>query len=286
MAAAREPTVLDREIARRLRRAMGAADLNGKQIAPLLEHSEVRISRWLTGRDAISEVDAAAFLVVCGIGTKRQAPLLRLIRDRDHAVPLWLSGIELADGGYADHLSGAVSVREFACVGLPAMVQTPQYAHAAIGDAADTVEGDGWLAVREHATRLLHRSCLDVRVVVHEWVVRTPIGGTDVMADQLDHLVRLSTWGHVSVRVLPIDAHPVGMSPFGPAQFGVATVPDTRHVLYQHDTDGLLLRDNPTNVAYHRALFDRLHTTALNEEDTRALLVAIAAEHAPMAVTR
>jgi hypothetical protein len=281
MAAAREPTVLDREIARRLRRAMSAAGLNGKQIAPLLEHSEVRISRWLTGRDVISEVDAAAFLVVCGIGTKRQAPLLRLVRDRDHAVPLWMSGAELADGGYADHLGGAVSVREFACVGLPAMVQTPQYIHAALGDAADTA---GWLAVREQATRLLHRSCLDVRVVVHEWVVRTPIGGTEVMVDQLDHLVRLSTWGHVSVRVLPIEAHSARAAPFGPAQFGVATVQDSRPVLYRHDTDGLLLRDNPTDVAYHRALFDRLHTAALNEEDTRALLVGIAAEHAPMAV--
>jgi hypothetical protein len=276
-------TVLDREIACRLRRAMVAAKLDGKRIARLLDQSEVRISRWLTGHHAIGEVDAAAFLVVCGIGTRSQGPVLRLVRQRDLLVPLRLSGVELAAAGYGDHFGDAVCVTEFACVGLPMLVQTAEYARAVIEGSPNIAERAGWLAVYEQAISLFRRSRPQVRVLLHEWVVRTPVGGAAVMADQLDHLVRLSAWRHVSVRVLPISVHAAGVSPFGLAQFGLAEFPDRQALLYRHEVDGLLLRDDPAEVLHHRAIFDHLYGVALDEDTSRALLVRIAADSAPVA---
>jgi hypothetical protein len=283
MVAAHESTVVDREIACRLRRAMVAARLDGKQMARRLDQSEVRISRWLTGKHPISEVDAAAFLVVCGIGTRSQGPVLRLVRERDLLVPLRLGGAELAAAGYGDHFGDAVCVTEFACVGLPMLVQTAEYARAQIQDAPNTDDQSAWLAVHEQATNLFHRSRPEVRVLVHEWVVRTPVGGAVVMADQLDHLVRLSAWRHVSVRVLPISAQAAGVTPFGLAQFGLAEFPDRAPVLYRHEVDGLLLRDDPAEVAHHQAVFDHLHSFALDDDASRALLVRIAADHPRLA---
>jgi hypothetical protein len=278
MAAAHESTVVDREIACRLRRAMVAARLDGKQMARRLDQSEVRISRWLTGKHPITEVDAAAFLVVCGIGTRHQGPVLRLVRERDLLVPLRLGGAELAAAGYGDHFGEAVSVTEFACVGLPMLVQTAEYARALIEGSPNVAERAAWLAVYEQAIGWFRRSRPEVRVLLPEWVVRTPVGGVAVMVDQLDHLVRLSAWRHVSVRLLPIGSHPTGVSPFGLAQFGLAEFPDRAPLLYRHEVDGLLLRDDPADVARHRAIFDHLHGFALDDEASRALLVRIAAD--------
>jgi hypothetical protein len=158
------------------------------------------------------------------------------------------------------------------------LVQTAEYARAVLEGSPNIAERAGWLAVYEQAIDLFRRSRPEVRVLLHEWVVRTPVGGAAVMADQLDHLVRLSAWRHVSVRVLPISAQAAGVTPFGLAQFGLAEFPDRAPVLYRHEVDGLLLRDDPAEVSHHRAIFDHLSSLALDEDASRALLVRIAAE--------
>jgi transcriptional regulator with XRE-family HTH domain len=265
----RESTVLGREVGLRLRQAMQAAGLTGKQMARLLGHDESRISRWLTGRIPISAMDVVAFLVTCGVVTRLHEPVLRLVRETSTA--LRLTGSAQA-AGYRDHIGEADSITEFACLELPWMVRTTDYTRAI---AERSTEADLWAGVHQQAESLLTSSRPpQVTVLVHEWVLRTPTGGPAVMADQLDHLVRLSSWQRISVRVLPINARSPagGLIPVGMAQFA-----EQWPVLYRHEADALLLWDDPAEVAAHRVTLAQLAKAALDEQQSLAVMNHLAA---------
>jgi transcriptional regulator with XRE-family HTH domain len=267
-----ESTVLGREVGLRLRHAMQAAGLTGKTMARLLGHDESRISRWLTGRIPVSAMDVVAFLVVCGVVTRLHEPVLQLVREREMSTALRLTA-EAQVAGYRDHIGTAEHITEFACLELPWLVRTTGYTRAIAERSGDA---DLWLRVHQEAESLLNSSrSTQITVLVHEWVLRTPTGGPAVMANQLDHLVRLSSWQRISVRVLPINgrAPAVGLVPFGMAEF-------TQHrpALYRHEANGLVLWDDPAEVAGYRTTLDQLANAALDEQQSLALMTQLAAD--------
>jgi hypothetical protein len=252
---------------------MAAAGLSGRQTARLLGQDETRVSRWLTGRIPISEVDVAAFLAVCGIVTRSHEPVLRLVRERDTSAVLRLSG----DDAYRDHIGPAERITEFACLEVPWLLRTRDYTQAI---AQHSRQADLWATVHQQAVGLLTllRPPL-VTVLMNEWVLRTPTGGPAVMAAQVDHVLRLSEWRRISVRVLPISAGAPasGLVPFGMAQFA-----EHRPVLYRHDPNGLVLWDDPAEVSAYRTALEKLDGAALNEQQSLSLIRQLATEpHRP-----
>jgi hypothetical protein len=277
-----QPSVLDREIGMRLRRAMANAGIDGKTMAGLLGRSPVQICRWLTGQAPINAPDAVSVLVTCRITMPGHAPLLRLINDRDHdrSRPMRLTGPDLSDA-YRDHIGTATDITEYACLALPLIVHTDAYAREIIDQSVSVpaVGAHGWLGARRHAARLLtHPAPPQLTLIIHEWLLRALLGGTAVMADQLDHLARMSAKAHVIVRVLPTDraACVAGLPPFGLARYR-----DCRPVLYRHDSNVLELHDTPADVAHHREILRRLSRAAMDEHESRQLIGRLADQSEP-----
>lgn len=276
----REPTVRSRELGEGLRHAMTQAGLNGKQAAHLLGWSPSWVSRLLSGKRGGREVDVSAFLAVCRVtGTERDR-LLGLCREQDS--PGWLQqhGSRLPQQlrTFIDHENKAVTVGDFQATVVPGLLQTGDYARALIRQAA-TIPAD---EVEDRvAARLARQSLLSrdrparFTFYMHEFVLRLPVGGSAVMADQLHHLLRMSVRPFLALRVVPasLGAHAAMAGSFIFMEFA-----EFRPVTYLESTTSSLFLERPEETAAYRRILAALDDAALSEGESRDLIATVATE--------
>jgi transcriptional regulator with XRE-family HTH domain len=230
----RESTVRSRELSDGLRAAMEGAGLNGKQTAQMLGWSESFVSMLLNGKRNASEVDIAAFLGACRVRGEERERLLALCREQD--TPGWFQahGSRLPKQliTLIDHENKAVTISVFEAVFVPGLLQTSEYARAVISRNVNVPPGE----VDDRVATRLGRQSLFSRerpaaftFYLHESVLRLPVGGPAVMAEQLHHLHRMSARSYLSLRMVPIalGAHPAMTGAFRLMEFT-----ETKPVIY------------------------------------------------------
>ncbi|MDX2394105.1 helix-turn-helix transcriptional regulator [Streptomyces sp. DK15] len=165
---------------------------------------------------------------------------------------LWDSG-----PGNRDRLGAceraAHTVRMWSAMVLPDPLQTPAYARAvAHRIRLDLAPGPVPLGMR-----VLSHGGPRVTLLLDEAVLTRPIGGYDVMADQLAHLCRLVGHGAATVRVVPVDC---GVIP--PAgELSELHLPNGR--LYVHEGASVNYVVEPVARVRFRAHLDALEAAAL-----------------------
>jgi transcriptional regulator with XRE-family HTH domain len=260
--------------------AMERAGLNGKRTATILGWSESRVSRLLTGQLSVPEVDIAALLALCGVTGKERDRLLRLAREQD--TPGWLQqhGSKLPEQlkTLVDHESRAVEIRDFQSLVPNGLLQTGEYARALL-ERSGTVPAEDI----EHrvAARLARQSLFSrphrpqLTFYLHEFVLRLPVGGAEVMSEQLHALLRMSVRSYISIRVIPavIGAHAGTAGSCCLMEFT-----EFKPVVYvEEETAGHFLEE-PAEIASYRGIFASLANYALDEGQSRNLIADLAVE--------
>ncbi len=276
----REPTVRSRELGDGLRQAMEQAGLNGKQTAQMLGWSPSFLSLLLSGKRGTSEVDIAAFLGVCRVkGTERDR-LLALCREQD--TPGWFQphGSRLPKQlvTLIDHENKAVAISEFEAVGVPGLLQTGEYARTVISRVVNVPpeEVDDRVAARLARQSLFSRDRpARFTFYLHESVLRLPVGGLAVMAQQLRPLRRMSARSYLTVRVVPIalGAHAAMTGAFRLMEFA-----EFKPVAYLESETSSLFLEKPEEIQAYRRILGALADTALSEGQSRELIAALATE--------
>jgi hypothetical protein len=110
---------------------------------------------------------------------------------------------------------------------------------------------------------------------VHEFVLRTPVGGPAVMFDQLHHLLRMSMRSYVTLRVVPasLGAHAAMAWSFTFMEFA-----EFWPVAYLESTTSSLFLERPEETAAYRSILRALAETALDEQESRKLIASLATE--------
>ena len=276
----REPTIRSRELGEGLRRAMEQAGLNGKQAAKLLDWSTSRVSRLVSGKRGGNEVDVAAFLAVCQVTGTERTRLLKLCREQNTSGWLQQHGSRLPKQllTLIDHENKAVSYSDIQPLVVPGLLQTGDYARALISRVVNVpaAEVDERVAARLARQSLFSREYpAQFTFYLHEFVLRTPVGGPAVMSDQLHHLLRMSDRPYLTLRVVPaaLGAHAAMAGPFIFMEFA-----EFRPVVYlESETSSLFLEKPEETTAYQRIL-QALAGTALGEEESRELIATVATE--------
>ncbi|MPZ65636.1 MAG: helix-turn-helix domain-containing protein [Pseudonocardiaceae bacterium] len=276
----REPTVRSRELGEGLRSVMAQAGLNGKQAARLLGWSPSWVSRLLSGKRSANEVDVSAFLAVCRVtGTERDR-LLGLCREQDS--PGWLQqhGSRLPQQlrTLIDHENLAVTVGDFQATVVPGLLQTGDYARTLIGRIVNVpaAEVEDRVAARLARQSLLSRDRpARFTFFLHEFVLRLPVGGPDVMADQLHHLLRMAVRPYLGVRLVPAGcgAHAATAGSFTFMEFA-----EFRPVVYLESETSNLFLERPDETAAYKRILGSLDAIALGEGESRELIASVATE--------
>jgi transcriptional regulator with XRE-family HTH domain len=276
----REPTIRSRELGEGLRRAMHHAGLTGKDVARLLDLSPSWVSRLISGKRNVTAVQASAFLAVCRAPSAERERLLALC-DEQHT-PGWFqqhgSRLPLQLVTLIDHENKALAISSFVSTLVPGLLQTGDYTRALLKEAgrvpADEI--DARVAARLARQSLFSRDH-PARFVfyLHEFVLRLPVGGSAVMADQLQQLQRLSRRPYLTLRVVPasLGAHAATAGPFTLMEFA-----EFKPVVYLESETSSLFLEKPVEIAAYQDILESLAQTALGEGESRELIATLATE--------
>ncbi|MGH3755396.1 MAG: DUF5753 domain-containing protein [Pseudonocardiaceae bacterium] len=175
-----------------------------------------------------------------------------------------------------DHENKAVTISEFEANVVPGLLQTSEYARAVISRIV-TVPPD---EVDDRVAARLARQSLFSRerparftFYLHESVLRTPVSGPAVMAEQLRHLRRMSTRSYLTLRVVPValGAHAATTGAFRLMEFA-----ELKPVAYLESETSSLFLEKPEEIHAYRNILGALADTALGEGQSRQLIAALA----------
>jgi transcriptional regulator with XRE-family HTH domain len=276
----REPTIRSRELGDGLRQAMKRAGLTGKQAAQRLDVSPSMVSMLLSGKRGASEVDIAAFLGACQVNGPERDRLLALCREQD--TPGWYQqhGSRLPKQlvTLIDHEDKAVAISDFQPIMVPGLLQTGEYARALIRETGNVPPGevDDRVAARLGRQRLFSRERpARFTFYLHEFALRLPVGGPEVMAEQLGHLLRMSRRSYLTLRVVPAarGGHAGIAGPFKLMEFA-----EFKPVAYLESETSCLFLERPEEIAAYQRILGVLAETALGEGQSTKLIAALATE--------
>jgi len=273
-------TIRSRELGEALRSAMERANLNGKRTATILGWSESRVSRLLTGQLSVPEIDIAAFLALCRVTGKERQRLLALSREQE--TPGWLQqhGSKIPEQlkTLVDHEGRAAEIRDFQSLVINGLLQTGDYARALLERSGTVPAAD----VEQRVAARLGRQSLFSRqqrpqftFYLHEFVVRLPVGGPEVMSEQLHALLRLSVRSYINIRVIPVSA---GAHAGTAGSCSLMEFTEFKPVVYvEEETAGHFLEEQ-AEIASYRGIFATLANQALDEGQSRDLIATLAVE--------
>jgi predicted XRE-type DNA-binding protein len=273
-------TIRSRELGDALRAAMERASLNGRRTATLLDWSESKVSRLLTGQITVSELDISAFMAVVGVTGKERTRLLKLAREQD--TPGWLqqhgSNVPEQLKTLIDHESKATEVLAFEPIRVPGLLQTGDYARCLLERSANVPSNE----IQDRVAARLGRRNMFSRLsrpqftfFVHEFVLRLPVGGKDVMSEQLHELLRMGVRSYITIRVIRVD---VGAHAAMTGACRLMRFEEFRPVVYVEEQTAGHFLEEPEEIAAYQGIFSALADCALDEGQSRDLIAATVIE--------
>ncbi|WP_030808530.1 helix-turn-helix domain-containing protein [Streptomyces sp. NRRL S-337] len=167
----------------------------------------------------------------------------------------------------------ATKIYDFESMIVPGLLQTAAYARALMlaGNplAADDYIEDRVRARLDRADILKDNARPAYWAVLHEAVLRVPVGGPAVMAEQLEHIARLVRERKILVQVLPFQAGAFSVIGKMVTLMEFEDAPPTAY------TEGVYsgnLLDDPAVVRHVRESYDLARAVALSPEASLALI--------------
>jgi transcriptional regulator with XRE-family HTH domain len=249
------------------------ARLTGRALAHVCGWHESKVSRIEHARTAPSADDIRLWCQHCGAPGEAE-DLLASLRSVEDMFVEWRrmerTGLKRAQEAVLPLWERTKIFRAYSSWLIPGAVQTPAYTKAilrAIAARRDLPDDtDEAAAVRADRLRLLREGDHRFFIVIEESVLRSVIGGADVMAGQLGHLITVASLPSVSLGIIPMGLERDVVWPvedfwvFDTAQVNVELV------------SGWLTLTQPREIAAYAKTFGDLSDLAVRGANARALI--------------
>ncbi|UYQ65108.1 helix-turn-helix domain-containing protein [Streptomyces peucetius] len=183
-----------------------------------------------------------------------------------------------ADAAELERLAGTIC--EYAPVLVPGLLQTEEYARAITRTAnpfAPQEHVEDLVRARMDRQRILDGSDPPVLwAILHEAVLRAPMGGPEVIRRQLLRLAELARRERMVIQVLPFSAM---AEAFIASMLSVMTFADSPAVVYTEGAGSGQLIENPALVEHSARAYDLARAAALSPAATLELLASMAKDY-------
>ncbi|MEV6715806.1 DUF5753 domain-containing protein [Lentzea sp. NPDC051208] len=269
-------TARGREFGDGLRAAIAATGMTSRKVAELADWQEAKLSDLINGKGGATELELALLLGVCRTPSGEREHLMKLFRATN--VKGWLQEHGAAEPilprTLVQHEAIAKTLVSWQPLVVHGMLQIPDYTRAVVEANANVPEDEVAERVAARAMRKeALRPGLKATFYIHESVLRTPVGGEEVMRAQLQHLEKVSMRPYVVIRVIPtsLGAHAGHSGPFSLLRFH-----KIEPVVFVESENASLIIEAPLPIKSYDAVVESLARTALDEEQSRSLIKDIA----------
>lgn len=269
-----------RGLAAELKDLRTTAGLNTRDAARRVGLSPATLNRMELGNRVIDSEDMSALSAVYGVTGAERERLLAL--SREASLPAWW---ETSGATPSKHLralinfeSEATRIVEVAMLRIPGLMQTPDYIRALM--MACQVPDP---PLRSLVTTRLGRQKVLTRprpphylTLIDEAAISRPVGGPQLMATQLRHIISLTTRPNIEVRVIPFARG--GHTGLDGSFITLEFTKGRPIVLLEHKRSSGFI-DQPEDVAPFHHATDTLVRTALEPLESVNFLAAKAASY-------
>ncbi|RLU81164.1 transcriptional regulator [Streptomyces griseocarneus] len=281
------PAVRRRKLGGELRRQRELAGMTSLEAARAVGWHQSKVSRIETGSSGVRSSDVALLLDAYGVTDPELRALLGALcgsgsTDGEGARRgWWYAYRNLLPAAYLDFISlesEASRLRTLETTVVPGLLQTPAYARAVTRAALNDPppeQVEKLVRVRMARQSVLRGDRpLELCAVLDEAVLRHQVGGPEVMAGQLRHLVETGSLRHVRLHVLPFSSSGhIGITgPF--VIFSFPRIADLDVVVLDHLTSSLYLERKEDLLAYSAA-FTALRAHALSHEKSLEFIARV-----------
>jgi len=268
-------TAESRDLGAELRRLRREAGLNTRVMAERAGVSNANISFWETGKRLVPLGRLTALLDVLSVTDDQRERIMGLRRKADGPGELTTGSTNIGKrlARLIELERTATRITHVAPLLIPGLLQTSDYARAVFGEGPDT---DTKVALRAGRRDVItrRRSPVEYLALLDSEVLVRPIGPSEIMADQLDHLARMAALPNVTIQIVPSTApghHPMLAGPFSLMEFPTATP----IVLLEHHRTSAFVWDRDSVAAY-LSVPEEIQRVALAPERSLKLIKEIA----------
>ncbi|MCC3768745.1 helix-turn-helix transcriptional regulator [Streptomyces sp. UNOC14_S4] len=271
-----------RRLGSELRALREAASVSLEEAGRALHGDKTKISRQETGQQRVSRLELEVLLGLYQAANEKVRERLIALSAEESRHGWWRRHGEMLHDGFKELLSleaDAVRISAFQTQVVPGLLQTQEYATAVISGCSDPLakeELDTYVDFRmSRQSIFLRENPPEYRAVIMEGAIRQQIGGAEVLADQLRHLVALSQSPALTIQVVPL-SRSVFIDTGG--SFVIYSYPDLMDldvVQVEHLDSVFYLEDDKTVSKYQRVI-DGLRGSALPPDRSIQFISSIA----------
>ncbi|MGW1676983.1 helix-turn-helix domain-containing protein [Saccharopolyspora sp. NPDC002376] len=273
------PTARRLVLGSQLRRLREASGISREDAGYAIRGSGSKISRLELGRVGFKERDVADLLTLYGVSddTERES-FLDLVR-RSNEPGWWHRYNDLMPSWFQDYVGleeSASRIQTYEIQFVPGLLQTERYARAVATQGRPEFtedELDRRVRLRMQRQKLFSQpKAPRVWAVIDESVLHRPIGGREVLREQIEFLLEATSLPAVTLQILPFELGRSGAEgAFTVLRFAEPELPD---IVYLEHLCGALYLDKPDDVEVYSKASHRLAVDAQTPEQTRKTLKA------------
>ncbi|MBO0840251.1 MAG: helix-turn-helix domain-containing protein [Sciscionella sp.] len=260
-----------------LRRLREASGISRDQAGYSIRGSGSKISRIELGRVGFKERDIADLLTLYGVSDPAERQTFLDMVKQSNQPGWWHRYSDVLPGWFTDYVGLEEStsrIQTYEVQFVPGLLQTERYARAVTTRGlpeATAEEIDRRVVLRMQRQKLLTSSGgPKLWAVLDESVLRRPIGGTDVLREQIKHLLEVTALKNVSLQIVPFEfGGSAAESAFSILRFAEPELPD---IVYLEHLCGALYLDKPDEVEMYSKAAHRLAVEARTPEASRGML--------------
>jgi transcriptional regulator with XRE-family HTH domain len=267
-------------LAAELRRLRAQAELSREQVAAQTGVNEGTLYRLETARARPQRRTLLALLDLYGVSEAVRSDLLELSKSADGQGWLRPYQSELPEeyAAYISFEAEARSLRSYESLYIPGLLQTEDYARAALTGIPPLASQAGVAqrvqARMERQELLTADPPLELWAILDEAAVRRMVGGPGVMRGQLLHLREAVDRPNITLQVIPFDvgAHPGMPGAYVYMEFGDAADPE---LVYMDTLAGGLFLEAEADLRRYSQTFNHLRAIALSQAQTTDLISTV-----------
>ena len=266
-------------LSKRVKQLREAAGLSATQVEKDLEWPKSKLTRIENNQWSLPRWKEIAELLT-RLGVENEEIKETLVDWAKHGRQKdWWNEYKISDqyGLYISMEAEAQSLKTFQNSRIPGLLQTEAYARALIGGAVQMLspeEVEARVQIRLARQKILEGDDpLELEVVLDESVLRRPIGGRNVHAEQMEHLAKMAEQSNVQIYTLPFDSEDCA----APHSYSIIEFPDELmgNAVYIETLAGELFLEKPELVRIYETAFRRDLGSSTDPKASRARLTDI-----------
>jgi transcriptional regulator with XRE-family HTH domain len=248
-----------------LRRLRESRNISRDDAGYAIRASGSKISRLERGRVGFKDRDVADLLSLYGVYDERERMALMSLAHQANEPGWWHKYSNVLPNWFEVYIGleeAASRIRSYEVQFVPGLLQTEGYARAVtlLGHPdAPSEEIERRVALRMARQKILTRDdeAPDLWAVIDEAIIQRPLGGTETMREQLEHLLEVTELPNVILHVMPFrkGGHAAAGGPFSILRFAEPELPD---VVYLEQLTSALYLDKREEVDPYLAVMERL----------------------------